>query len=345
MNCYFHPKQLEFHPKYEWCLGTRIRHPESTQRANSIQRALKKRKDAFNLISPMVIPFDEISKLHSNEIITLYRTALAIPEGKVYYPNVFPQRMNSAPNPTKINHAGFYCFDSGTPLDCHTFDAACWSAASAVDAANDVLERRSHYAYALSRPPGHHASFDTYGGYCYFNNACLAAEILKQNGKVVILDIDYHHGNGIQDFYYSDPEVLYISIHGDPKDYFPYFRGYPEERGDGDAVNTNLNIILPDNASLNEYLTILQNEVLDVITDFNASTLIISAGFDTYHLDPIGKCNLVTEDYYHIGKLLKGLGLPTVIIQEGGYYTKDLGENVVNFLLPFVSEVNNEKSE
>tara|TARA_R110002072_G_scaffold276051_1_gene437500 strand:+ start:240616 stop:241599 length:984 start_codon:yes stop_codon:yes gene_type:complete len=327
---------MEFHPLYEWALGNRIKHPESTKRAESIFKELKKNKDLFELVEPPKIALTAIRDSHSYQLISLYNSASLLENENTFYPTVFPQRKSSKPDPTNIKHAGFYCFDSGTPLNNKTWMAAAWSASSAYFAAKEVFKEKSRVTYGLSRPPGHHASKDKYGGYCYFNNAAIAAKLLRKKGRVAIVDIDFHHGNGTQEIFYNDDKVLTISIHGDPRTYFPYFCGFSSEIGKGKGLGFNQNIILKDRCKLKTYLKTLKEVVIPALNSFEPDYLIISAGFDTYKLDPIGEFDLETEDYEEIAKVFKKLNLPTVVLQEGGYYTKDLGKNVVSFLKGFL---------
>lgn len=329
---YFHTSQLEFHPKFEWALGNRIKHPETTKRAEKIYQTLKKNPKLFSIKSPTEIPLKQIRDCHNYQLITLYNTASTLKDGETFYPSVFPQRKSAKADPNNIFHAGFYCFDSGTPLDNKTWTASSWSAACAYQAAVDIRNKKTTLCYALSRPPGHHASQDTYGGYCYFNNAAIAAKHLRKKGRVVILDIDFHHGNGTQEIFYSDDRVFTISLHGDPKSYFPYFCGFPHECGSGKGEGYNMNLILPKNTSLKDYLSKLKKVVFPAIKRYGPDYLIIAAGFDTYHLDPVGGFQLKTPDFFPIGKELGRLKLPTAILQEGGYYTPDLGKNVESFL-------------
>lgn len=335
LKVFFNQKQLEFAPKYEWALGNRIKHPESTKRAETIFKSLSK-DTSFEIIEPKEIPLSAIRDVHDFHLWTLYNAATQLPDDEAFYPSVFLQRNGIEPNPANIKHAGFYCFDSGTPLNNKTLSAAGWSAACALEATKLVASGEAKAAYALSRPPGHHASFDTYGGYCYFNNAAIAAKELKKKGRVVILDIDFHHGNGSQEIFYEDPEVLVISIHGDPRDYFPYLIGFPTETGAGEGSGFNLNIILPTSSRLKAYEDALKKQAFPAIKAFEPAHLIVSAGFDTYRLDPIGKFEIDTPEYERIGRLICDLDIPTVILQEGGYYTKDLGHNVRSFLKGFL---------
>lgn len=329
---FFNIEQLNFQPKYEWVLGKKIKHPETTRRAQSIYRALKKEPEAFDIITTPEIPLLALRQTHNSQLITLYSTAQNIPEGETFHPCVFPQRKTAQPDPNNINHAGFFCFDSGTPLNNNTWTAATWSAASAYHAAKQVGRGKSRVAYALSRPPGHHANKESFGGYCYFNNAAIAARELRKKGRVAIVDIDFHHGNGTQDIFYENDQVLTISIHGNPKRHFPFFAGFPEEVGSGKGKGFNMNIILPDGSGLKPYLKTLKTIVLPAVQHFEPDYLIIAAGFDTYIHDPIGSFELSTQDYEKIGQVLASIKLPTTVIQEGGYFTRDLGDNVVSFL-------------
>jgi acetoin utilization deacetylase AcuC-like enzyme len=335
LKVFFHPLQLEFAPKFEWALGNRIKHPESTKRAESIYKALAK-DERFEIVEPKKIPMTALRGVHDFQLWTLYNAATELPDDESFYPSVFLHRKGLRPNPANIKHAGFYCFDSGTPLNNKTLSAASWSAACALEATRLVMSGKAHVAYALSRPPGHHATENSYGGYCYFNNAAIAAKELSKKGRVVVLDIDFHHGNGTQEIFYNDPNVFVMSLHGDPRDYFPYFTGFPAEVGEGEGEGYNLNIILPKATRLKAYEKALKSQVIPAIKAYEPAYLIISAGFDTYKLDPIGHFELETQDYAIIGAHLCELKLPTVILQEGGYYTKDLGLNVRSFLSAFV---------
>lgn len=334
--CFFHKEQLLFKPKYEWVLGARIKHPETTKRAESILGSLKASPELFQIISPESVPLGIIKQTHSPELLEVYETAQRLEGRDTFYPCVFPQRMTKHPNPKNIFHAGYYCIDSGTPLNNQTWKAACWSASAAYDAADTVLKGEANLTFALSRPPGHHASKDTYGGYCYLNNAAIAAKHLKKKGKVAIIDIDFHHGNGTQEIFYSDDNVLFISLHGDPDVNFPYFCGYTTEIGKGKGEGYNHNIILPERCSVEKYISVLKSCVIPLVKSFNPSSMVISAGFDTYKEDPIGRFALDTEDYTKLGALFAKSKIPTVVCQEGGYYTQALGENAVCFLKGFL---------
>jgi acetoin utilization deacetylase AcuC-like enzyme len=185
--------------------------------------------------------------------------------------------------------------------------------------------------YSLCRPPGHHAGYKAMGGYCYFNNAAIAAHYLSEHGSVALLDIDFHHGNGTQSIFYNRSDVLYVSIHADPHVKFPYSSGFEDERGAGEGLGFNKNYPLPLGTRDARYSTVLL-KVLGDIRDFNPDFLVVSAGFDTYEKDPIGGFKLTIPFYKTIGREIAKLRLPTLIIQEGGYAANALGKMVYTFL-------------
>ncbi|KAG8690132.1 hypothetical protein FRC11_013619, partial [Ceratobasidium sp. 423] len=191
-------------------------------------------------------------------------------------------------------------------------------------------------AFALTRPPGHHASPAVCGGYCFFNNIAVAAKCLQSrvpNTKVAILDIDYHHGNGTQDVFYQDPSVLYVSLHAEGD--YPYFTGTAEETGDGPGVGFNFNIPLPQHTTGNtEYIAALRRG-LDRISQFGPQWLLVSLGVDTYKDDPLCHFKLTTECYREIGQEIGSLNLPTLFAMEGGYHINTLGVNVGGVLSGF----------
>jgi acetoin utilization deacetylase AcuC-like enzyme len=185
-------------------------------------------------------------------------------------------------------------------------------------------------AYALVRPPGHHAERRSFGGFCYFNNTAIAAQYLRAFGRVAILDLDYHHGNGQQDIFYRRSDVLTISIHGDPGFAYPYFSGFKDERGEGDGEGFNLNLPLPEEVDGDRYRKALST-ALQRVVDFRPVFLIVSIGFDTAKGDPTGTWSLTPRDFEANGRLLGGLGLPMLVVQEGGYRSRTLGVNARRF--------------
>jgi len=328
----FHELQLDFKPLYEWAFGERISHPETTARAESILWSLRRHDDSFDVRAPKAVPLGAIRQLHSYQLLTLYNTAAQLPPERTFYPSVFPKSEQAHPDPTNIQHAGCFCFDSGTPLNAKTLEAASWSVACAREAAVILRKEALPITYSLSRPPGHHATRNLFGGYSYFNNAAIAARYLRRHGRVAILDIDFHHGNGTQGIFYRDPKVLVVSIHGDPREFYPYFSGHSNEGGAGHGVGFNLNLPLPGGCDGGEYMRVLQQHAIPTVQNFGPDYLVVSAGHDTYAKDPVGHFGLLEEDFAELGEHIGRLGLPTLIVQEGGYSTSDLGHIVRVFL-------------
>jgi acetoin utilization deacetylase AcuC-like enzyme len=228
---------------------------------------------------------------------------------------------------------GQYGFDTVTPIAAGTREAAYGAAQSAVSAADAVASGAVRQAFALCRPPGHHAGADYYGGYCYLNNAAIAARAAAARGMgpVAVLDVDYHHGNGTQDIFYEDGEVFFASIHADPRTDFPYFWGHADERGAGAGEGANLNLPLPRGTGWSTYEAAL-GTALEAVAAFGPRTLIVSYGADTFAEDPISQFALTTDDMQAMGAMIGGLGLPSVTVMEGGYNVAELGRNVAAFI-------------
>jgi acetoin utilization deacetylase AcuC-like enzyme len=226
---------------------------------------------------------------------------------------------------------GYYAFGWGTPILEGTWEAAYWSAQCALTAAHLVREGEP-LAYALCRPPGHHAAADLYGGYCYLNNAGLAAHNLLPAGRVAILDVDYHHGNGTQLLFYEHPDVLYCSLHAHPDEDYPYYWGDADERGAGPGLGTNHNVPLPRGIGDEDYLAALDG-ALDAVRGWAPRHLVLSVGFDGLEGDPEGGFCLTRDGLVEVARRITALALPTVIVQEGGYQPDRLGANAVAFLL------------
>lgn len=337
MPVFFHEEQLQHTPLYEYAFGDKINHPETTHRAESILNELKNETDRFKILSPSEFPLRILKEIHNKKMIKAIQSATGLSPEDTFYPCVFPYyRDKSQLDPSNIKHAGAFCFDNGTPLTATTYMAAAWSAADAVEAAKTVLSSKSKYAYALCRPPGHHASRDLFGGYCYFNNAAVAAKMLRKVcSKVAVLDIDFHHGNGTQVIFEQDPSVLVINLHGDPNEFYPYFSGYETETGKGTGKGFNINVCLERGVDGQEYMHALRARAIKPITEFAPDALILSAGFDTYAGDPVGAFALQTQDFHEIGEVIAELDIPTVIVQEGGYDEGSLGRNVLSLLTAF----------
>lgn len=230
---------------------------------------------------------------------------------------------------------GLFSFDAGSPLTRGTWAAARGGADCAVAGAKALLAGE-RTAFALSRPPGHHAGMDFFGGYCFLNNAALAAQALRDGGlaRVAVLDIDYHHGNGTQAIFYERPDVFFASVHGDPHTEYPYYLGYADERGAGAGEGCNLNLPLPRGTGFGRWHGALQ-QALEAIAQFGAQALVVSLGVDTFEGDPISGFRLASKDYFEVGRTLASAGLPALFVFEGGYAVAEVGVNTVNVLEGF----------
>ncbi|MDH0093003.1 histone deacetylase family protein [Achromobacter mucicolens] len=251
-------------------------------------------------------------------------------------PSIWPVRgFRHDVEPTNFAaRVGLFSFDSGCPLTAGTWEAATAGAACAIDAARAVSAGQGpRAAMALTRPPGHHAGPDFFGGYCFLNNAALAAQALRDAGaqRVAVLDVDYHHGNGTQSIFYDRGDVLTVSVHGDPTTEYPFYLGYADERGEGAGQGCNLNLPLSAGSDFAAWAAALQQGI-DAVRAFKADALVIALGVDTYEGDPISKFKLKSADYLQVGQMLAGLGLPVVFTMEGGYAVADVGVNVANVL-------------
>ena len=232
---------------------------------------------------------------------------------------------------------GLFSFDAGTPLTAGSWVAARAGAACAISAAEAVLAAGGRgSAFALSRPPGHHAGADFLGGYCFLNNAALAAQALREGGheRVAVLDVDYHHGNGTQSIFYERADVFTVSIHGDPRTEYPFFLGHADERGAGAGAGFNLNLPLPRGTGFDRWRQALRLG-LQAIAQFDAQALVVSLGVDTFEGDPISGFGLQSADYLLLGHDIAGSVLPTVFVFEGGYAVDDVGVNTANVIEGF----------
>ncbi|MBN1816993.1 MAG: histone deacetylase family protein [Sedimentisphaerales bacterium] len=277
----------------------------------------------FNKLAPRHFGEPLLRAVHDGDFIEYLKAVCEkLTEKKPVYPYVFPiRRPDRRPKDLAVR-AGYYCIDTFTPLDRNAYHAARQSVDVAVTAAEEILAGR-RVVYALCRPPGHHAERRTFGGFCYFNNAAVAAQRLVKEGKVAILDIDYHHGNGAQDIFYQRNDVLTISLHGHPNHSYPYFSGFADETGDGPGKGFNQNYPLPENTEEVLYLQTLE-KALHCIVRFKPTVLIVCLGFDTMKGDPTGSFLLSGGSLRKIGRRLGQLKLPSLIVQEGGYSLRNL---------------------
>ncbi len=275
-------------------------------------------------------PLKHIEAVHDRDFVRFLKDAsAAVPAGDSVYPYVFPIR-NPERRPKELPlRAGYYCIDTFTPINASAYKAAVRAVDCALTAARTILDGE-RIAYALVRPPGHHAERRSFGGFCYFNSAAIAAHFLSAHGRVAVLDVDYHHGNGTQDIFYERDDVLTVSIHGHPRFSYPYFSGYEDERGRGRGLGFNVNIPLPESVDGDAYRRALER-ALGRLGKFAPAFLVVSLGLDVVRGDPTGSWFLTSRDLHDNGQRIGRLGLPTLVVQEGGYRTRTLGVNARNF--------------
>jgi len=230
---------------------------------------------------------------------------------------------------------GYYSMDAGVPITAGTWQAVQAGADVALTGARVIAEGGAS-AFSLCRPPGHHAASAAMGGYCYLNNAAIAAQYLVDHGmaRVAILDVDYHHGNGTQEIFYARRDVLFVSLHADPRAEYPYFLGYADEAGTGDGLGFTHNYPLPHGTAWEAYGQALADACAR-IRAFGPEAIVVSLGVDTYERDPISQFRLRREDFPGIGRQIAGLGRPTLFVMEGGYAVDDIGINAVAVLTGF----------
>ena len=278
-----------------------------------------------------------ITAVHDKGFVRyLERVCKGVPPERSVYPYVFPVRNPARPPKDLGMQAGYYCIDTFTPLN----ESAYLAAREAVDCAltaAEQLSRGARFAYALVRPPGHHAESRLFGGFCYFNNNAIAAHRLSSLGRVAILDVDYHHGNGQQDIFYRRNDVLTVSIHGHPSFAYPYFSGHETERGEGEGEGYNINLPLPEHRNGAEYRDAL-TKALRKIANFKPDFLVVALGLDTGRGDPTGSWTLNAEDFEANGRMIAELKVPTLVVQEGGYRTRTLGINARRFFAGLVND-------
>jgi len=302
---------------------------ESPVRISAILKEIT-RTDLFERMPASHYGERYITDVHDPRLVSYLKLVCAgLKEGKSVYPYVFPIRNAARPPKDRLMSAGYYCIDTFTPINRNAYLAARGAVDCALTCARKLLDGY-RLGYALVRPPGHHAETRAFGGFCYFNSSAIAAHFLSAYGKVAVLDIDYHHGNGTQEIFYSRDDVLTVSIHGHPNLTYPYFSGFEEETGAGPGAGYNLNIPLQENINGARYREHL-HRALRRIKRFNARYLVVALGLDTSKGDPTGAWNFVAADFQEVGRSISTLKIPTVVVQEGGYKTNVLGTNARAF--------------
>ena len=302
---------------------------ESPIRIDTILKELRA-SNLFEEQKPRSFSEKYIYAIHNSGYVNYFKKVCQnLAPGKSMYPYVFPIR-NAARPPKELSvRAGYYCIDTFTPLNKNAFLAAKRAVDCALTGADCLLKGYS-MAYALVRPPGHHAEKDVFGGFCYFNSNAIAAHFLTKIGRVAILDLDYHHGNGQQNIFYQRSDVLTLSIHGHPSFAYPYFSGFAEEKGEGEGLGFNVNYPLPEQVNGAKYRETL-TKALSRVVKFSPNFLVIALGLDPAKGDPTGTWSLEADDFEKNGYLVGNLGLPTLVVQEGGYKVRSIGVNARRF--------------
>ncbi|MGF1631036.1 MAG: histone deacetylase family protein [Kiloniellaceae bacterium] len=249
-------------------------------------------------------------------------------------PNIHPDRREASYPLSAVGQAGYHMADTACPIGPDSWESIYWSANTAASTACLVRDGAT-VAYALCRPPGHHAFADLAGGFCFVNNAAVAATVLRgKHARVAIVDVDLHHGNGTQGIFYRRGDIFTVSIHADPIRFYPFFWGHAHERGEDAGLGCNLNLPLPRGSADAAFLEALDHG-LERVAAFAPGALVVALGLDAFEGDPFGGLAVSTEGFGEIGRRLARLGLPTAIVQEGGYLCDALGDNLAAFLLGF----------
>ena len=342
MITFFSEQHVQHAPQHEFFRGERVPCFESPARARFVQQQLMARGHVLR--EPGTDSRPVLALIHTSRYLAFLEGAwadwLALEPGNADrqpFPSVWPVRsLRADVEPANFTaRLGLYSMDNGSPLCAGTWAAAKAGADAAVSATR-LLRAGEHAVFCATRPPGHHAGADFLGGYCFLNNAAVAAQALRTQGcrRVAVLDVDYHHGNGTQSLFYERADVLFVSLHGDPRTEYPFYLGHADETGRGAGEGFNLNLPLPAGSAASTWF-----EALDVacarIARHGADALVVSLGLDTFAGDPISTFALQADDFSRVGQRLGRLGMPTVFVLEGGYAAAELGENAVNVIEGF----------
>jgi acetoin utilization deacetylase AcuC-like enzyme len=334
MKAFLDPRQSTHDPRHFMANGTVLPNPEVPARVGILRAGAEAAGLRFE--APEDHGQGPIAAIHSAEYLTFLRTIHARWQriegaGAEVIPNIHPAGRSDSYPRSAVGQAGYHQADTACPISADTWGAAYWSAQTALSGAAAVAAG-ARAAYALCRPPGHHAFGDLAGGFCFLNNAAIAAEALRARGlRPAILDVDVHHGNGTQGIFYARGDVLTVSIHADPARFYPFFWGHAQERGAGAGRGANLNLPLPRGTDDAGYMTALDT-ALERITDFGADVVIVALGLDAHEEDPFQGLRVTTSGFRTIAAAIAGLQLPLLLVQEGGYVSDALGGNLTSFL-------------
>lgn len=333
------PEHVLHAPQEEYEQGKTIPYREQPDRVRIIYEHLLARGlgQPVRVSGPASI--DDLFAIHSLQMLDFLEAVSHSLQGKdeYLYPEFFPIRGSMTTRPRSLaGRLGMYCTDPYSPVGADTWQVLRAAAGLALQGAELLLREESGCAYALTRPPGHHAGPDFFGSYCYVNHAALAASRLVSLGRVAVLDIDYHHGNGTQAIFWEEPRVLYASLHIDPNYDFPYYNGYSHETGGPQAPGSIYNLPLAPGTTSSTYLSAL-DALLGSIRAFKPAALVVSLGYDAYSGDPLSAFRLEASVYAAIGGRIASLNLPTLFIQEGGYALEALPLLAENFISGFLA--------
>jgi len=339
MNVYYSEAHRKHEPPFEiFDGGLRVPYLENPDRMDRILHTLHQ-TDWAKIIEPKDFGLDPICAVHDEEYLEFLASAWTewlasdAKDKSTLLPSTFALRRHPHKPTGLLGRAGYHLMDLSACIVAGTYSAALASANCALSAA-DAVANGERVSFGLCRPPGHHAGKDYAGGYCFINNAAVAANWLSAKGDVALLDIDYHCCNGTQDIFYNRADVLTISIHADPNFEYPHFAGYAEETGSGAGLGFHKNFPLEKDTDDARYLSTLE-QALSLIRSFTPTYLVVSAGMDIYADDPLGTIKVTTEGIREIGKRIAALNLPTLIVMEGGYNNEALGKNITSLLGEF----------
>ena len=327
-------RQRAHYPRHFLVNGAKQPNPEVPERVGRLLQAVC--EGAHEVAEPSDHGIGPIAAVHTPEYIRflerIYERWSRISDAsKEVIPNIHPDRRTAGYPLSAVGQAGYHMADTACPIGVDSWDSIRWSANAAASAAAHLSDGAVS-AYALCRPPGHHAFSDLAGGFCYVNNSAVAAAVLRRaHERVAIVDVDLHHGNGTQGIFYRRADVFTVSVHADPIRFYPFFWGHADERGEGPGLGYNLNLPLPRGARDDAFLAALDRG-LESVRAFAPGALVVALGLDAFEGDPFGGLAVTTEGFGRIGERLARLGLPTAIVQEGGYLCEELGDNLASFL-------------
>lgn len=326
MKVFYNALEQGYAPKHSFFNGALVPFPDVPARTRDILQAIEG-DPRFQLQAPeegSSARGEAVRAVHGEGFLhTMEAVCGRLREDEEFFPFLARPWPLLLKSPFPRIRMGYYCVDGSTPL-VRLSSMAGWAAAHTALAGAEALLAGQRMVYAIPRPPGHHAGREFFAGYCLINNSAVAAQLLCKLGKVAVLDVDFHHGNGTQDIFYDRDDVLYVSVHCRPEDAYPYIAGDGSETGTGKGAGSNHNLPLPAGTGWEEYEPAL-HQALETVRSFAPQALVVSAGFDTLRQDPIGSFNLEVEHMQAIGALVAELDLPLLVIQEGGYHVPSLG--------------------